>query len=70
MPQHSYASEYPSNTAIDEGIKSFFENFYSTSDKPDALDEYVDSFTEDATIVLASKTAVGREGKNAKKWSN
>ncbi len=47
---------------MDDGIKSFFEEFYKTSDTPDAHDKYADFFTEDATLVMASKKGVGREG--------
>jgi hypothetical protein len=61
MP-HSYASEYPPNVSAADGIKPFLEGFYKTSDTPDADEEYADSFTEDATLVMASKKAVGREG--------
>jgi hypothetical protein len=60
---HSYSSEYPLEVVVDEGIKAFFEEFYKTSDTPDAHDKYADSFTGDATLIMASKKAVGREGK-------
>jgi len=46
---------------VDDGIKTFFEEFYNTSDTPDAHDKYADSFTQDATLVMASKKGVGRE---------
>lgn len=55
-----YTSALPA-VPIDPAIPKFFENFYHISDTPDAHDRFADSFTEDATIV-ASKTAVGREG--------
>lgn len=56
---HSYKSEYPSGTPIDDGIVQFFETFYQTSDTPHAHEKYADSFTKDATFVLASKTSKG-----------
>lgn len=56
-----YTSELPS-IPIDPSIPKFFENFYHISDTPHAHDRYVDSFTDDATMILASKKAVGREG--------
>ena len=56
-----YASEYPS-TAFDPAFKRFFEDFYAISDNPDANSEYVDSFTNDATLIMASKKAHGSEG--------
>jgi hypothetical protein len=59
---HSYKSEYPPGVQVDDGIKAFFEEFYKTSDTPDAHEKYADSFTKDATIIVASKKAVGSEG--------
>jgi hypothetical protein len=59
---HSYKSEYPTGVQVDDGIKAFFEEFYKTSDTPDAHEKYADSFTKDATIIVASKKAVGSEG--------
>ncbi len=61
---HSYKSDYPPGVQVDDGIKSFFEEFYKTSDTPDADDKYADSFKRDATLVVASKKGVGREGKD------
>lgn len=62
---HSYKSEYPAGVQVDDGIKAFFEEFYKTSDTPDAHEKYADSFTKDATIIVASKKAVGAEGMNS-----
>jgi len=59
---HSYKSEYPAGVQVDDGIKAFFEEFYKTSDTPDAHEKYADSFTGDAALVMASKKVVGREG--------
>jgi hypothetical protein len=59
---HSYKSEYPPGVQADDGIKAFFEEFYKTSDTPDAHEKYADSFTGDATLIMASKKGVGREG--------
>ncbi|KAE9379173.1 hypothetical protein N431DRAFT_327436 [Stipitochalara longipes BDJ] len=58
---HSYKSEYPAGVQVDGGIKAFFEEFYKTSDTPDAHEKYADSFTGNATVVMASKRAEGRE---------
>lgn len=60
---HTYKSGFPAGVQVDDGIKSFFEEFYKTSDTPDAHEKYADSFTEDATLVMASKKGVGRHGK-------
>lgn len=60
--RNSYAAEYPTGIDVDSGIKLYFEKFYETSDTPDAHETYADSFTKDATLVMASKKAVGRDG--------
>jgi hypothetical protein len=57
----SYTSSYPT-LDFDPAYKQFFEDFYAISDTPDAHDKYVDSFTEDATLIMASKKAKGSEG--------
>ncbi|KAF2183212.1 hypothetical protein K469DRAFT_711185 [Zopfia rhizophila CBS 207.26] len=57
----SYASEYPSSIPFDPAYKKFFEGFYATSDTPDAHEKYVDFFTEDATIIMASTRRKGRD---------
>jgi len=59
---HTYTSTYPSGITIDEGIKTFFEEFYKISDTPSAHEKYVDQFTNDAVLVMASKKGVGRDG--------
>jgi hypothetical protein len=63
---HSYKSEYPPGIQIDEGIKQFFEEFYKLSDtapvSSDAHEKYADAFTKDATLIIASKKGVGRDG--------
>lgn len=56
----SYVSEYPS-VDFDPALRRFFEEFYSISDTPDAHEKYVQQFTKDATLIMASKTAKGHE---------
>jgi hypothetical protein len=65
MP-HTYASEYPAGVKVDEGIKSFFEEFYKISDTgtDEAHVKYADQFTEEATLVIASKVGKGRDGES------
>lgn len=58
----SYASQYPAGDKFDPEFKAFFENFYQTSDTPDAHEKYSKQFTQDATLIMASKKAQGREG--------
>lgn len=57
----SYVFEYP-NVNFDPAFKSFYEDFYLISDTPDAHEKYVQQFTQDATLIMASKTAKGHDG--------
>lgn len=57
----SYASEYP-DIGIDPTFKRFFEDFYAISDTPDAHEKYAQQFTEDATLIMASKKVKGSSG--------
>lgn len=61
MP-HSYTSSFPEGIEVDPGIKSFFEAFYQISDTEAKHQEYVDQFTDDATVIVGSRKAVGRDG--------
>ncbi|KAI9816455.1 MAG: hypothetical protein M1827_001587 [Pycnora praestabilis] len=54
----SYTSQYP-NVPIDPAIKDFFEEFYATSDTPDAHEKYAKFFSDDATLIMGSKKAQG-----------
>ncbi|KAF3047900.1 hypothetical protein E8E11_000166 [Didymella keratinophila] len=56
----AYASEYPS-VEFDSAYKEFFEQFYVTSDTPDAHEKYVENFTNDATLIMASKKVKGSD---------
>ncbi|KAH8602257.1 hypothetical protein B0O99DRAFT_561587 [Bisporella sp. PMI_857] len=55
-----YKSQYPSDVTIDPGIVQFFEQFYEASDTPGEHENYVENFTADATLILASKKSKGR----------
>ncbi|KAF2267803.1 hypothetical protein CC78DRAFT_530580 [Lojkania enalia] len=55
-----YTSEYPS-IPFDPTYRKFFEDFYATSDTPDTHEKYTEFFTEDATLIMASKQVKGRE---------
>lgn len=57
----AYASEYPS-VDFDAAYKKFFEEFYATSDTPDAHEKYIENFTDDATLIMASKKVKGSDG--------
>jgi hypothetical protein len=56
-----YTSAYPA-IEFDPAYRKFFEDFYAVSDTPDAHDKYISNFTKDATLIMASKKAVGSEG--------
>jgi hypothetical protein len=64
----SYQSKFPPNTPVDGGIAEYFENFYKTSDTPDAHEKYVESFTRSATMIMASKISEGYDGKLAERF--
>lgn len=57
-----YVSAYPEAVPFAPQYKDFFENFYKISDTPEAHELYSQQFTEDATLIMASKTAKGRVG--------
>lgn len=57
----AYASEYPS-VEFDAAYKKFFEQFYATSDTPEAHEKYIENFTGDATLIMASKKVKGSDG--------
>ncbi|PNS18702.1 hypothetical protein CAC42_5241 [Sphaceloma murrayae] len=56
-----YQASWPSGQQHDPAYVSFFENFYKISDTPDAHDEYVNQFTSDATLIMASKKVAGKD---------
>lgn len=57
-----YTSDYPSGVSFPDKFKKFFSEFYKVSDTPEKHDLYASQFTENATLVMASKTAKGRSG--------
>ncbi|KAF2009180.1 hypothetical protein BU24DRAFT_358898 [Aaosphaeria arxii CBS 175.79] len=54
----AYTSEYPS-IPFDPAYKKFFEDFYAASDVPDAHEKYVEFYTQDATLIMASNQVQG-----------
>jgi hypothetical protein len=57
-----YNSEYPAVVDFDDAFKEFISEFYRISDTPDAHETYAQQYTDDATLVMASKKVVGVEG--------
>jgi hypothetical protein len=55
-----YTSSYP-GTSFSPSYKRFFESFYQISDSADAHSQYVDQFTPDATLIMASKRCEGSD---------
>jgi hypothetical protein len=47
---------------LDPNFKTFFQDFYATSDTPDAHEHYAKYFTDDATLIMASKKVEGHDG--------
>jgi hypothetical protein len=70
-PQFNKMSNYMSETQLDldPDFKSFFQDFYATSDTPDAHEHYVKYFTDDATLIMASKKVQGSEGHLTKPYT-
>lgn len=44
-------------------VKAYFERFYTISDTPEAHEDYAHSFTDGATLIMASKVAKGQNGR-------
>ncbi|KAK5125481.1 hypothetical protein LTR85_000591 [Meristemomyces frigidus] len=56
-----YRASVPGDDLVKPEIRSYFEQFYETSDTPDAHDKYAASFTKKAKLVMASNEANGRD---------
>lgn len=57
-----YESSYPSTPHVPPSLRHFFETFYRVSDTPEAHDEYVECFTNDGVVIMASARAEGSDG--------
>ncbi|KAI4805046.1 hypothetical protein E4T44_11296 [Aureobasidium sp. EXF-8845] len=55
MEQLNKSFEYPAGSDFDSDYKTFFEKFYETSDTPGAHERYSKQFTQDATLIMASR---------------
>jgi hypothetical protein len=55
----SYTSQTPQSTPLKASHASFFQSFYAISDTPAAHEKYVDQFTADAKLIMASKHCSG-----------
>lgn len=60
----SYQIAYDTTCAPPRGaaIVAFMEDFYRTSDTESLHEKYVQSFTEDATLIMGPKEAKGASG--------
>ena len=57
-----YSGDLPDDLAIDPRLKSFYEIFYNVADNSSAHEAFAEAFfTEDATFILGSKEAQGRD---------
>jgi len=57
----SYTSSWPTDSQQDPAVAKFFEQFYKISDTPDGHETYANQFTRNATLVMVSKKAEGRD---------
>lgn len=57
-----YESLYPPTPEVPSSLRLFFKTFYKISDTPEAHEKYVDCFTKDAVLVMASATVEGSDG--------
>ena len=60
--ESGYEPCYPTNTPVDASVKRFITHFFEVSDDADRNDEWVGFFGEDATVMMGSDVAKGREG--------
>lgn len=60
----SYSIAYDTARAPPRGaaLVAFMEDFYRTSDTESLHEKYVQSFTEDATLIMGPKEAKGASG--------
>lgn len=60
----SYKITYDTNLAPPRApaLIAFMEDFYRTSDTESQHEKYVQSFTEDATLIMGPKQAQGADG--------
>lgn len=58
-----YKSSYPSISEVPPSLRQFFETFYNISDTPEAHEKYVDFFTKDAVLIMASVKVEGSDGR-------
>lgn len=61
-----YLPRYSDNASLPDpvNIPLFITNFYRVSDNPEQNEQWVGSFTEDATVQIGPEKAQGTRGKN------
>lgn len=59
-----YKSSYPPTPEVPPSLRHFFEIFYKISDTPEAHEKYVDCFTKDAVVIIASAKVEGSDGRS------
>jgi hypothetical protein len=60
--ESGYEPFYPSNVRLDGSVKRFISHFFEVSDTPDTVDEWVDLFHDDATVIMGKDVAKGKDG--------
>jgi len=48
--------------ALTLGVRAFIGHFFNVSDRPECNEEWVDSFCDEATLVMGPDVANGRQG--------
>ncbi|EMD00606.1 hypothetical protein BAUCODRAFT_135403 [Baudoinia panamericana UAMH 10762] len=56
-----YQAAVPSDGSVKHEIRKYYEEFYATSDTPDAHEKYAAGFTRDAKLIMASNEANGTQ---------
>ncbi|PFH59453.1 hypothetical protein XA68_12308 [Ophiocordyceps unilateralis] len=60
--EDGYAATYPEqDSAVTAEMKTMLTNFYRTSDRAEANEEWIDYFTQDARVIMDGEEAVGKE---------
>jgi hypothetical protein len=57
-----YQPAYPLEHPGDAKLRDFIKNFYRVSDTAGSVDEWLEFFADDATLVMGLDKAVGKPG--------
>lgn len=65
QPARDRGPTYPATSGVDvdESFKRFLSDFYAVSDDADALARWLDSFSDDAIVLMGKDRAEGKSGR-------